>query len=1303
MATIALQIAGSTLGSTLGGTLGGALGAALGGSFGAMIDRAWMGGGQKLKVGPRLTTLSGVTASEGAPIPRVYGRVRLGGQVIWATEFEEEQTIQKTGKTGGKATGGSATTGKTLTYAYYANVAIGLCEGPVNLVRRIWADGKELDLSMLSLRFYPGDEVQEPDPLIVAKQETGAVPSFRGLAYVVLERFPLSDYGNRLPQFSFEVVRAAPGLPEQLKAINIIPGSTEFGYAAQEVREDFGYGASRALNRTQWTHATDWDASISDLLALAPNLERATLISAWFGDDLRVGHCTLRPKVEKTSRITMGAQWSAAGLTRASAQAVSLTEGRPSYGGSPADATLVAAIRDLKARGLKVALHPFILMDIPGDNTLPDPYSGANGQPAFPWRGRITSNPAPGQAASPEGTAALEVQIDAFVGSANAGHFALSGDVVNYSGPAEWSLRRMVLHHAMLAKAAGGVETFILSSELVGLTHCAGASGFPFVAALTGLLADLRTILGAGCTITYAADWSEYGARVRADGEDVRFPLDPLWAHAEIGAIGIDAYPPLSDWRAGRDHLDAAIAAHGADADYLNTRIGAGEAFDFYYADETGRKSQNRLPITDGAYGKPWVFRAKDLVGFWSNPHFERINGVEQTSATAFLPKSKPIILTEVGCPAISRGANEPNVFPDPKSVENALPHFSSGARDDLVQRRVIEAYLMRFDPAAPGFVAANNPFSPLYAGRMIDAATIAPWAWDARPYPVFPRQRSLWNDGENWLRGHWLNGRMEAVPLRELMAMIAQDFGLEPPQLADVEGAVNGYLIERPMSARAAIEPLIEAFCLTATTRAGQAAVIAPPASLRSVSAEDLIPSADETLIEVTRAQESELPARLTLSFVDDEDGFQARVVAASVDAAATKRESALETAMLMPRAQARRLAEKRLATLLATRERFAFRLPGRFADVEVGDALLLSTTAGPRPVVVSRIADAEHRSMEAVALYSASEDMLADLDSLPEEAGVPALPGAAYARLIELPFARAGAGLLSLAVRADPWRGPYGVIATQAGQASAQASVVAPARIGQTMAALPPGPLWRWDERAVLDVTLAEGALSSLSDESVLAGGNALALIAPDGVAEIILFRNAELVGANRFSLTGLLRGIGGSEAAASRTLAAGAQVIVLDEAMVDLGISTEALGQIRSFTVLPTGRDLGDTSGVSVSATLTGSALVPLAPVHARARREAGGVRISFLRRTRLGGDNWDAFEVPLNEAREEYRLEILAGTLVKRSLTLFTPETLYASADELADFGATQGVLRLRIHQMSEMLGAGAALETDVPVT
>ena len=56
------------------------------------------------------------------------------------------------------------------------------------------------------------------------------------------------------------------------------------------------------------------------------------------------------------------------------------------------------------------------------------------------------------------------------------------------------------------------------------------------------------------------------------------------------------------------------------------------------------------------------------------------------------MPRSKPVWLTELGCPAVDRGANRPSVFPDPKSSESGLPPFSNGDRDDLMQRRLLEA-----------------------------------------------------------------------------------------------------------------------------------------------------------------------------------------------------------------------------------------------------------------------------------------------------------------------------------------------------------------------------------------------------------------------------------------------------------------------------------------------------------------------------------------------------------------------------------------------------------------------------------
>ncbi|MFJ5370585.1 hypothetical protein ACIPIA_15320, partial [Bosea sp. CER48] len=224
MATLLFQVAGAALGSMLGGSIGGTIGQALGGLAGATLDQGWLGGsgGNKIVEGPRLKEIGGLAAMEGAAVPRAYGRVRLGGQLIWATRIEEEVSVSVTrSKSGGK--GGRARKTYETTYSYHANLAIGLCEGPIAFIRRVWVDGRELDVSTIAMRVHRGQETQELDPFIAAK-EAGEAPAYRGLAYVVFERFPLADYGNRVPQFDFEVVRAVEGLGGMIRAVSLIPG-----------------------------------------------------------------------------------------------------------------------------------------------------------------------------------------------------------------------------------------------------------------------------------------------------------------------------------------------------------------------------------------------------------------------------------------------------------------------------------------------------------------------------------------------------------------------------------------------------------------------------------------------------------------------------------------------------------------------------------------------------------------------------------------------------------------------------------------------------------------------------------------------------------------------------------------------------------------------------------------------------------------------------------------------------------------------------------------------------------------------
>jgi hypothetical protein len=1309
MATLVLQTAGSVIGGLVGGPIGAAVGGVIGSSVGSVIDASLISsstsgrGGRKISYGPRLKDLDGISSTEGAAIPRLYGRARLGGQVIWATRLEEEQVQSSTRQRSSKGgIGGSKPKASVeVSFRYYANVAIALCEGPVAFVRRVWADGKPLDLTGITMRVHVGDETQPADPLILAKQGASGAPAYRGVAYVVFERLALENFGNRLPQFTFEVVRPVHGLCRRIRAITVIPGAGEYVYepGAQSVARSFG--ASSLPNRTQLTHVTDWHASIDALQALCPNLQHVSLVIAWFGNDLRVGNCTIRPLTEPGSIDGNPYSWSVAGLTRATAGAVSAPNGQPAFGGTPSDGSVLRAIRDLKARGLQVTLYPFLMMDVPPGNVLPDPWTGAATQPVYPWRGRITCDPAPGRAGTAEGTAAAATQVQAFMGNCLASHFTVGVDTVSYSGPVEWTLRRLVLHIAALGKAAGGVNAVVIGSELVALTRVRGTGAInPAVQGLKALAAEVRALSGASTKITYGADWTEYGSEVRSAGQDVRFPLDPLWSDANIDAVAIDWYPPVTDWRDGQAHLDFAVYDGPHDPLMFAERQTSGESFDWYYASDANRIAQIRTAITDGAANKPWVFRAKDLAGWWSNLHYQRVAGAEQGSPTAWVAGSKPVWLLELGCPAVDRGANAPNVFPDPKSSENALPPFSRSMRDDLVQTRVLTAAIDRFDPARPGFQAAANPLATLYSGRMVDLSRIYLWTWDARPFPAFPAHAGRWADAENFSTGHWLNGRIEGAPMDDLLSAILTDYGAVAPARISADGFADGYVIDRPMSARAAIEPLGDVFGFDAVVSAGAlrfARRSAKPAA--ALALDDLAVSGDNDRPLRMRAQDSELPTALTLGFTEAEADFRQAAVRAAVASASGERVASAEIAAGLARNQAVHRAEAMLNEARAGRATIEFALPASRLDIEPGD---VASVEG-RPYRLRRITDGRVRAIEAVAVEP-SIYLGAPRPSRARARPSPAFAGPPLAIVMDLAAASAGTPVLQrIAVAADPWPGAYTLWRSEDGASfTAVQRIATRATVGETMTLLSAGPLWRWDRAASVEVRLSQGALQSVSPEAALSGANLIAVEAAGQGWEILSYATADLIAAGRWRLSGLLRGLSGSEPFAAAVKPAGSRVVILDGGVADLAAGTEWLNRTIDYRLSPEGRDHADPMAVAFTATAGSIALKPLPPVRLKARREAGGVRLSWIRRTRFGGDNWELAEVPLNEETEAYAVDVLSGATLKRRLKVTTPTALYASADEIADFGTAQANLLIRVSQTSLAAGDGQTTEQLLPI-
>lgn len=207
MARIVLTVAGNVIGNLLLPGLGAAIGGAIGAYVGGVVDSQLFGKTQNNVVtGPRLQDLRVQSSGYGSVIPRVYGKARVSGNVIWMRGFDEEtrtqtQTVGGGGKGGG---GGGRQTTTTVTYVYFCDVAVALCEGPIAGIGKMFADGNAIGSEHYAARrVYLGDATQSADPLIAATE--GLAPAYRGLAYVVLERFAITPFGNRLPNFSFEL------------------------------------------------------------------------------------------------------------------------------------------------------------------------------------------------------------------------------------------------------------------------------------------------------------------------------------------------------------------------------------------------------------------------------------------------------------------------------------------------------------------------------------------------------------------------------------------------------------------------------------------------------------------------------------------------------------------------------------------------------------------------------------------------------------------------------------------------------------------------------------------------------------------------------------------------------------------------------------------------------------------------------------------------------------------------------------------------------------------------------------------
>ena len=768
------------------------------------------------------------------------------------------------------------------------------------------------------------------------------------------------------------------------------------------------------------------------------------------------------------------------------------------------------------------------------------------------------------------------------------------------------------------------------------------------------------------------------------------FHLDELWSNPNIDFIGIDNYLPLSDWRDGDGHLDGRWGSI-YNLDYLKSNIEGGEYFDWYYGSPEERAAQRRTPITDGAYGEPWVWRAKDFRGWWENAHHNRLNGVRQPVPTTWVPQSKPIWFTEFGCAAIDKGTNEPNKFLDPKSSESSLPRYSNGRRDDLIQMQYLRAMIDHW--SAP----AHNPVSDVYGAPMVDVGRAHVWAWDARPFPYFPANTTAWADGANYRRGHWVSGRTTVQPLASVVAEICARAGLTAIDVSSLYGLIRGYVVADNGNARQALQPLMIAYGFEALEREGALVFRMRDGRVSAEVSADMLAVGEEGsgLLETVRAMEADIAGRVRLSFVEAEGDYETRAVEAAFPDEDVATVSHSEVALSLTRVEGQRTVERWLTEARVARDGGKLTLPPSLSHLGTGDVLRL--TDGPRGTYrIDRVEQAGALSIEAVrvepTVYEASDEA--------EERVTPrifAAPVPVSSVFLDLPLmtGQEVPHAPHVAVSATPWPGSVAVFSSdQDAGHRLNRQIAGRATIGQTLSALDTARHGVWDRGAALRVKISGGALSSATDDQVFNGANLLAI--GDGSAanwEILQFRDAALVAPDTYDLTMPLRGQVGTDALMPSAWPAGSIIVALNGAPKQISLQLAERDLARHYRIGPAKRPYDDPSYTHVIEAFSGVGLRPLSVCHLRANKNVSSdYLVDWIRRTRIDGDSWSGVEVPLGELREIYLVRVLQGATVLREVTVGAPSWTYSLAQRTAD-GIVGQTFDFAVAQLSDSFGPG----------
>lgn len=556
------------------------------------------------------------------------------------------------------------------------------------------------------------------------------------------------------------------------------------------------------------------------------------------------------------------------------------------------------------------------------------------------------------------------------------------------------------------------------------------------------------------------------------------------------------------------------------------------------------------------------------------------------------------------------------------------------------------------------------------------------------------------------------------AYPVADIITDQCAMAGITAGQIdvSTIDATLWGYTVSNPASVRANLQPLFTGYGLEAVDRGDGVLQFfrkSDIVSVGTVSFDELgAQSGDATTpldpMPLSRLQDAELPASVALSYINVDFDYQTGTEIARRNDVDSVLEMTQELPISTNADHAATVAYRLLYEAWSQRNRRSIKVSRRFAYVLAGDGLTVEYPRGTQQLflVLSANDTGALMEFELVPADATLYDQVAvgSTDYVPQAMALPPPPS----RMLVLdipPLTDAdadGAGpYVAMDGYVDAWPGATLYVGNDDNSLAMSGTVAAEAPIGMVedvLATFAGGATV--DEANVLTVHMGNNELASIDRATLLRGQDNLAAIGAEGRWELVRFQTVTSLGDGRYTVTGFLRGLRGTEFAMGAHLGNDSFVLLVSGGLLKPAIEAGSIGATKRYRAVTLAAALSSASSQLV--TITGEPLKPLSPVDPRKVRDitTGDLTLTWQRRSRLNGDGLMTL-LPLGESSEAYDIEVYADSTfaaLKRTTTVYSLRTwTYSAADQTTDFGAPQTTLSLRIYQLSVAIGRGHVLE------